>query len=74
MSACTAVMSAEHFLIFTDFYTHVEVTCWHYQAAQWRTDATATVGALLELAATTRDGLSELNTTQVRIYIIVVCT
>ena len=67
ISQCTAIMSSEHFLIYTDFYTHVEATCWHYQATKWREDAASTVTNLLDLAVSTRDGLSELNSTQAEV-------
>lgn len=67
ISQCTAIMSSEHFLIYTDFYTHVEATCWHYQATKWREDAASTVTNLLDLTVSTRDGLSELNSTQTEV-------
>ena len=64
VSACTSVMTAEQFMIFTEFLTHLEASCWHHQAQQWRVGAADTISSLVNLAAHTRDQMQRINVSQ----------
>ena len=48
-------------------WVRIQVTCWHHQASRWRDDAASTVSTLLDLAASTRDSLANLNRTQAEV-------